>query len=105
MSSTIPSSIRKLIVEVYSKATEAYDRGRKFAQYRHIDSLDEFVLVSQYDSCVEVFTRLENNQWLLSEAHGRESNILLRSMNCSLKLSDIYQRVEIPESGQDRPHE
>lgn len=95
----------KLIVEVFSKATEAYDRGRKFAQYRRIDSLEEFVLVSQYDFCVEVFTRLENNQWLLSEAHGRHANILLRSIDCTLKLSDIYQRVEIPESGQDRPHE
>lgn len=95
----------KVIVEVLSDSTEAYDRGRKFSHYRTIDSLEEYVLVSQNEYRVEVFTRQANGEWLLSEAQGRESSILLRSIDCLLKLNRVYDRVEIPESSQDKPHE
>jgi Uma2 family endonuclease len=95
----------KLIVEVLSESTEAYDRGQKFAHYRTIDSLEEYVLVSQDDDLVEVFTRQENGQWLLSEARRRDSSIYLRSLDCRLSLQNIYQRVEIPAPRQDPTHD
>jgi Uma2 family endonuclease len=94
----------KLIVEVLSDSTEAYDRGRKFAHYRRIDSLEEYVLISQNEYRVEVFA-LRDGEWVFSDAQGRESSILLRSIDCSLKLNDIYKKVDIPESRQDGPHE
>lgn len=94
----------KLIVEVLSDSTEAYDRGRKFSHYRAIDSLEEYVLVSQNEYRVEVFTRRQG-EWLLSDAQGRESSILLRSIDCRLSLNEVYHRVEIPETGQDKPNE
>lgn len=94
----------KLIVEVLSDSTEAYDRGRKFSHYRTIHTLEEYVLVSQNEYRVEVFTR-RDGEWVFSDAHGRDSSILLRSIDCRLSLHDIYQRVEIPESSQDKPHE
>ncbi len=94
----------KLIVEVVSDSTEAYDRGRKFSHYRRIDSLEEYVLVSQNDYRVEVFT-LRDGEWVLSDAQGRESSILLRSIDCRLSLNEVYQRVEISDSKQDKPHE
>jgi len=47
----------KVIVEVLSKATEAYDRGQKFAFYREIPSLQEYVLVAYQAPLVERFHR------------------------------------------------
>jgi Uma2 family endonuclease len=59
----------KLIVEVLSPSTEAYDRGAKFAQYRKIASLTDFLLVSADNVHVEHFARQPNGQWLLSEIY------------------------------------
>src|SRR5262245_37216731 len=63
----------KVIVEVLSKSTEAYDRGAKFAHYQSIPSFDEYVLVSQYERRVEHFRRLEAGQWLLTVLMGDEA--------------------------------
>lgn len=95
----------KVIVEVLSDSTEAYDRGRKFSHYRRIEFLEEYVLVSRNEYRVEVFTRQANGQWVLSDVQGRESSILLRSIDCLLKLNKVYDKVEIPESSEDKPHE
>lgn len=54
-----------LIVEVLSSTTEAFDRGDKFADYRKIDSLQEYVLVSQTRMNVEIFRRNPEGQWVL----------------------------------------
>jgi Uma2 family endonuclease len=51
-----------LIVEVLSDSTEAYDRGDKFAIYRSIPSLKEYLLVSQYRVAVELFTRTPDDR-------------------------------------------
>ena len=82
-----------LIVEVLSPSTEAYDRGFKSAQYRTIESLEEYVLVSQAEPRVEVFRRQPGGHWLLSEAAGLEASAHFESLDCSLKLGDIYDKV------------
>jgi Uma2 family endonuclease len=51
-----------LIVEVLSESTEAYDRGGKFAHYRKLDSLLEYVLITQTKSHIEHFTRQPDNR-------------------------------------------
>src|ERR1700687_5113392 len=56
-----------LIIEVLSPSTEAYDRGFKFAQYRTLESLQEYALVSQSEARVEIFRRQPSGDWLLSE--------------------------------------
>jgi Uma2 family endonuclease len=59
-----------LLVEVLSPSTEAHDRGFKFAQYRQLESLQEYALVSQTEPRVEIFRRQAPGEWLLSEASG-----------------------------------
>ena len=54
-----------LIIEVLSPSTEAYDRGYKSAQYRTIESLQEYALVSQTEPHVEIFRRQPGEKWLL----------------------------------------
>src|SRR3954471_4573624 len=53
-----------LLVEVVSKSTESNDRGRKFLHYQRIPSLQEYVLVSKYESRVEQYVRQADGKWL-----------------------------------------
>lgn len=88
-----------LIVEVLSPSTEGYDRGFKFAQYRTVESLEEYVLVAQAEPRVEVFRRQRDGHWLLSEAFGLETACRFESLDCSLALADIYDKVTFPPGG------
>ena len=83
-----------LIVEVLSPSTEAHDRGEKFAHYRQIASLKEYVLVSQDKISVEHYLR-QGTQWLLTEFRRLEEVLSLVSVGCKLRLQDVYRRVEV----------
>ena len=86
-----------LLIEVLSPSTEGYDRGKKFAQYRTLESFREYVLVSQEEVRVEIFTRQDDGHWLLSEEAGRlEETVPLASIGCELRLADVYERVFEP---------
>jgi Uma2 family endonuclease len=94
----------KLIVEVLSDSTEAYDRGEKFTRYRTIESLEEYVLVDQKSAHVEVFFRQNDGTWLLTPAAGVESTVHLRSLDVSLALAEVYAKVEFaPPLAQPNP--
>jgi Uma2 family endonuclease len=84
-----------VIIEVLSKSTEAYDRGRKFEHYRKIDSLTEYLMVSQEKHHVDRYVRQPDNRWLLSEASNLGDAIQLPSIDCVLALSEIYDKVEV----------
>jgi Uma2 family endonuclease len=82
-----------LVIEVLSKSTEGHDRGEKFAHYRRIESLAEYLLISQDKYCIEQYVRQPDNQWLMSEVSKLEERIELPSIKCSLLLSDVYDRI------------
>ncbi len=84
-----------LIVEVLSDSTEAYDRGDKFAMYRQLPSLMEYLLVSQHRISAELYNRGTDNRWTLTEFNRLEDRVPLVSVECSLALSEIYDKVEI----------
>jgi Uma2 family endonuclease len=81
------------VVEVLSPSTEAYDRGFKSAQYRKIDSLQEYALVSQTEPGLEVFRRQPAGGWLLSEFAGLDVVCRLDSLGCEIPLAEIYAKV------------
>lgn len=83
-----------LLVEVLSRTTEAYDRGRKWAQYQSIASLQTYVLVSQNESRIEQFVRQPDDTWLLSTVAGMDKSIYLASIDCTLALSDVYKGID-----------
>lgn len=85
-----------LIVEVLSVSTEDYDRNAKFRLYRSIASLREYVLVSQYEHCVQSYFLNENKQWIYSDAVGVESALYLAAVDVRLALADVYANVELP---------
>jgi Uma2 family endonuclease len=88
-----------LIVEVLSPSTEGYDRGFKAAQFRNIESLQEYALVSQSEPRVEVLRRQASGDWLLSDSVGLESVCRFESVGVSLPLSAIYSKVAFDLEG------
>lgn len=88
-----------VIIEVLSSTTEAYDRGDKFAGYRHLESLQEYVLVAQDRPRVEQYTRQPDGLWLLTEAEGLEAMVHLPSIDAGLALSEAYADVEFAAAG------
>ncbi|MGE0822514.1 MAG: Uma2 family endonuclease [Candidatus Binatia bacterium] len=84
-----------VIVEVLSDSMEAYDRGEKFAHYRRLESLRDYVLIAQDKVRVEHYVR-QGEQWVLSEASALSSTVPLSSISCEVTLRDIYERVEFP---------
>ncbi|GCF11788.1 Uma2 family endonuclease [Dictyobacter arantiisoli] len=85
----------RVIIEVLSPSTEAYDRGKKFAFYQLVTSLQEYVLISTQQQAIEVFTR-EGSTWHYQLYRVGES-AQLHSLAISLTLADVYSRVPTDE--------
>lgn len=79
-----------------------FDRGDKFYQYRTLPSLRDYVRVSQTRMLVEHFTRQADNTWLLRDYAVPEDVLVLASIGCTLRLSDIYRKVvfEAPDEAE-----
>jgi Uma2 family endonuclease len=79
-----------VLVEVLSESSEAYDRGEKFAHYRRLPSLREYVLVAQDEPRLEVFRRTPAGTWELFEARpgGR---VTLESVGVELAVDDVFR--------------
>jgi len=87
-----------VLVEVLSPTTESYDRGEKFAHYRRIPTLQEYVLFAQDRVHVERFARTgaDGDQWLLTVIDDPARALELPSIGCTLGLGEVYERVELP---------
>lgn len=83
-----------VIFEVLSESTEAYDRGQKFEHYRSLGSLAEYLLVAQDQAKIEHFVRRKDG-WLLTEAKGLDSVVVLPSIDCELSVAEVYEPVEV----------
>ena len=87
-----------VIIEVLSKSTEPYDRFKKFAFYRTIESLAEYILVAQHEYRVEQHTKQTDGRWLLSDHRSLEDVVELASIQCILALREVYDKVTLPPS-------
>lgn len=83
----------KLIIEVLSKSTESFDRGDKFADYRQIETLEEYVLISQSKKRVECFRKNEQDLWVLYTYQENEQ-LKLTSINFTCEINDLYEDVK-----------
>ena len=80
----------KLIIEVLSDSTAAYDRGAKFAAYRNIESLEEYVLVDVGRKGVESFCRQPDGLWLLRDFTGGE-NCVFASVDLTMPMARVFE--------------
>ena len=87
-----------VIFEILSPSTERYDRGMKFQHYRTIETLTEYILIAQDAHRIEHYIRHEQDRWILSEAVGIDTILILSSVDCQLHLADVYEKVEFSTS-------
>ncbi|MEM9195977.1 MAG: Uma2 family endonuclease [Myxococcota bacterium] len=85
-----------LIVEVLSDSTEAADRGEKFAAYRKLPSLREYLLVSQQRKRLELFRRRDDGIWELRIAEEGDQ-VTLETRNVPLAVDQVYEGVTFSE--------
>lgn len=90
-----------LIVEVLSPTTEGYDRGEKWARYRRLESLRDYLLVAQDRAQVERFSFAQKGEWTFTETADLDMVLDLASIGCRLGLSDIYADVFTDEVSGD----
>ena len=83
-----------LIIEVLSPSTERYDRTSKFRLYCQLPSFKEYMLIATDYPTVETFYRETEGYWHIGNAIGMDSNIHLKSIDCTIQLADIYKKVK-----------
>ncbi|MDP2432448.1 MAG: Uma2 family endonuclease [Pseudomonadota bacterium] len=82
----------KVIIEVLSESTAAYDRGAKFAMYRQLESLEEYVLIDPDTRRVEVFRRQASGDWLLMASES-DQGLILKSLDFAAPPDVVFEDV------------
>jgi Uma2 family endonuclease len=88
-----------LVVEVLSPETESFDRGDKFTDYRRLESLQEYVLISQTQMSVECFHRTSEDEWVLY-SYGEADRIHLVSVDFQCAVTEVYKNVVLSSLAQ-----
>jgi Uma2 family endonuclease len=93
----------KVIIEVASPTTEAFDRGDKFQRYRTFNpSLTDYLIVAQNRPFIEHFALREDGQWVIAASVIELSgSVHIASINCALQLAEVYDRVEFPQEEEE----
>jgi Uma2 family endonuclease len=86
-----------VLIEVLSPATEAFDRGEKWARYQTwLPSLIDYLLVSQTKPMLEHYQRQTSGGWLYFSVYGLGEPLYLPSIDCTLRLTEVYDRITFP---------
>ena len=83
----------RLIIEVLSDSTEAFDRGDKFADYQSLETLQEYVLVNSKKVRIECFRRTDDGCWMLQFYTPENKTFKLQSIDFEGSITDIYEEV------------
>ena len=86
-----------LIIEVLSPSTEAYDRGSKFARYRKLETLQEYVLINSTAIGVECFRRNAEGFWILHPYEAGDT-ATFESIGFSVAIDTLYRQVRFDET-------
>lgn len=84
----------KLVIEVLSASTTAFDRGHKFEAYRSLPTLQEFVLIDPEALTAETYRRSANDEWIL-RAFGVGQGLTLHSLDLSMTAAELFADVVI----------
>ncbi|MBM3996488.1 MAG: Uma2 family endonuclease [Planctomycetes bacterium] len=87
----------RVLMEVLFESTKGYDRGDKFAHYRKIPSLQEYIVIAKDEPYVERHVRQPKGDWLMTEIHGLEHTLTFTSIPVKIALADIYRGVKFPD--------
>jgi Uma2 family endonuclease len=82
-----------LVIEILSQSSEGYDRGEKFARYRLLDSLQEYVLIDSRCRVIDVFRR-HGDGWLLQPVADDE-RLQLKTLDFVCSIDEVYEDVTL----------
>jgi Uma2 family endonuclease len=85
-----------VLIEVLSDATHAYDRGQKFAAYKSLPSLKEYVLIEQGRIGIEHWRRGREGSWVVRTVTRSTATLRLPALGLRFAVSEIYRGVELP---------
>jgi Uma2 family endonuclease len=84
-----------LMVEVLSPSTAGFDHGKKFSDYRTLDSLHDYVLVHRDRRLVEHFRRQRDGTWLLTDLRA-EDTLVVEALAFEVRVDELYEDVDLP---------
>ena len=84
----------KVVIEVLSPGTEAYDQGKKFDYYRTCPTLQEYILIDSQRLAVDVFRRANNHLWSFYP-YREQDQVVIACLNIEISLHDIYRHVQL----------
>ncbi len=84
----------KLVMEVLSKSTQSKDKNEKLDEYQSIESLEEYVLISQDQHQVIRFSKIDEFHWNQEILRGLDKTLSLDSIDFVITLADIYADAE-----------
>ena len=83
----------KVIIEILSPSTQHKDRTKKWFNYQQLESLTDYLMISQEERLIEHYVRHEGGGWHYNMVEN-DGEIVLASIDCKLNLDDVYERVE-----------
>ena len=83
-----------VVIEVLSPSTQAYDRGQKFALYRHLPSLREYVLIDPDTRRIESFRRGSDDLWVLHDMTD-DAAVLMPAIGAQVLMTDVFAGVDV----------
>ncbi len=81
------------IAEVLSPSTARYDKKARFDLYKTLPTLQEYLILPQTNQKIELYRRLNEHQWLITEFEISNSVVMLESLNLEISLPDLYKKV------------
>lgn len=94
----------KVIIEVLSPATEAFDSGEKFRRYQTWNlTLSDYLLVAQNEPVISHYIRQADGGWSYYIYQGQAERVPIQSIGCTLRLAEVYDRIIFPGDGNVAP--
>jgi Uma2 family endonuclease len=85
----------KVIIEVLSKSTRKYDRGKKFELYKDIPDFQEYILVDSQKFAIDIYRRTVQNKWELRQYTIKDSSIEIKTLNLKISFESIYYGTQL----------
>jgi Uma2 family endonuclease len=82
-----------VVAEVLSPSTQQYDRAEKFAAYRTIPTVQEYLLIAQDQPQIEQYVKQTQKEWLFIDHQGTDATMTLRSLNVEIALAELYEAI------------
>ncbi len=85
-----------IIIEILSESTQAYDRGEKFEKYTSLDSLEEYILISQDEPLIEVFSLIKREEylWKIRRYRDLEEEVKLYALDIGFKTMEVFKNID-----------